>query len=514
MPLRITVVAFCLSLFLTSAAVADEQPLLAMNLAPIEDWRPAWVFVDAFKHARDWLPQEVSNEATWDTGLPLDLTDERWIASLAPNQAAAAIIGIHNGHPYPAGKYTLLYDGEGDFHFRLAAKIVEKAPGRMIVNVDFSKYDMILCRLIKTNPENPVRNIRFIMPGFEKTYATQPFHPKYLDMLRSYPVLRFMEWQRVNSNKCQEWTDRTTLNTFSQARGRGVAVEHCVAISNEIGAAPWLCVPHLASDDYVRQMATLVRDTLKPDAKVYVEYSNEVWNTVFRQTQYCMERGKALRLSSDGYKAGLRYYSQRSVEVFKIWEDVFGGTARLVRVLASQHVDVYKGMEVITWKSAYKHADAFATAPYFGHRYGSPEPGGGDVTIKMTVDQLVEACVEDVDHVNKLTAANVKLTKQYGLDLIAYEGGQHLVGVGPWQHDKTVTKLFVEANRHPKMRDLYVRLLKGWHDAGGGTFAVFNDITSFSKFGCWGMFESQDQPLEKSPKYLGIRDYLKAYGPK
>ena len=50
--------------------------------------------------------------------------------------------------------------------------------------------------------------------------------------------------------------------------------------------------------------------------------------------------------------------------------------------------------------------------------------------------------------------------------------------------------------------------------AGGGTFAVFNDITSFSKFGCWGMFEHQEQAPEDSPEHLGIQDYLKAYGPK
>jgi hypothetical protein len=37
-----------------------------------------------------------------------------------------------------------------------------------------------------------LRNICFIMPGFESTYASQPFHPLFLQRLQNYKVLRFM----------------------------------------------------------------------------------------------------------------------------------------------------------------------------------------------------------------------------------------------------------------------------------------------------------------------------------
>jgi hypothetical protein len=40
-------------------------------------------------------------------------------------------------------------------------------------------------------------------------------------------------------------------------------------------------MPHLADDKYHRQFATYVNDTLRPDVKVYVEWSNEVWHTGF-----------------------------------------------------------------------------------------------------------------------------------------------------------------------------------------------------------------------------------------
>ena len=45
----------------------------------------------------------------------------------------------------------------------------------------------------------------------------------------------------------------------------------------------WVNVPHKASDDYVRNLAQLLKDNLEPDRVVYVEYSNEVWNGIFDQ---------------------------------------------------------------------------------------------------------------------------------------------------------------------------------------------------------------------------------------
>lgn len=38
-------------------------------------------------------------------------------------------------------------------------------------------------------------------------------------------------------------------------------------------------MPHLADDDYYREFARLVKRTLRPDVKVYVEWSNEPWHT-------------------------------------------------------------------------------------------------------------------------------------------------------------------------------------------------------------------------------------------
>jgi hypothetical protein len=48
--------------------------------------------------------------------------------------------------------------------------------------------------------------------------------------------------------------------------------------------AAWLFVP-AADDAYVRKLASFLRDGLRPDLRVYVKHSNEVWNQAFPQVR-------------------------------------------------------------------------------------------------------------------------------------------------------------------------------------------------------------------------------------
>lgn len=66
------------------------------------------------------------------------------------------------------------------------------------------------------------------------------------------------------------WNDRRTLDDASQSDGdlleyfhtNGVAPEYLIELSNEIDTNPWFNMPHRADDDFVRNFATMVRDTL------------------------------------------------------------------------------------------------------------------------------------------------------------------------------------------------------------------------------------------------------------
>ncbi len=68
----------------------------------------------------------------------------------------------------------------------------------------------ISIRIISSNPANPLRNLRVLMPGFERVAGRQVFHPWFLKSLERYSVLRFMDWMATNSETLPPWSQRTT----------------------------------------------------------------------------------------------------------------------------------------------------------------------------------------------------------------------------------------------------------------------------------------------------------------
>ena len=483
-----------------SAAAPPAQPRLGMNLNGPADWNTELPFVDVFRLSRSWISQRQGT--SWGQGPQLALDEHGWVTRLEPNcWAETPLCTVEPGH-YPSGRYTVRYDGEGRLEFVHAARVVSREPGQMVIEVDSSKGGFFL-QLRETNPANYVRNIRVIMPGFEETYQQNPFHPVFLQRWQGVACLRFMDWMHTNGSKLSHWSDRPTPDdaTFTE---QGVALEVMIDLANRLDADPWFCLPHLADDDFVRRFAELVQQRLEPERKVYVEYSNEVWNGQFEQSRWAGQQGQQLGFADKPWEAGWRYTAYRSVQIFRIWEQVFGGTGRLVRVLPSQGANPYVSERVVEFQDAYRHADALAIAPYISCNV--PVQGQGLTTAqveKWTVDQAL-------DHMEKTALpesigwiqGQKKVADKYGLKLVAYEGGQHMVGVGGGENNETVMKLFHAANRHPRMGEIYRQYYAAWTEAGGDLFCYFSSVGSWSKWGSWGILQFYDDDPLQSPKFL------------
>ena len=176
---------------------------------------------------------------------------------------------------------------------------------------------------------------------------------------------------------------------------------------------------------------------------MYVEYSNEVWNGQFAQAGYATELGLALELSPDRYEARLGFYAQRSVEIFRQFVAVFGSAERLVRVLAWQSPGVDAAQQVLQWNDAYQQADALAIAPYIGGSLGLPDMQ--DEVAALPVEAILDRMHAEIPFVMAHVKQHARNAAELGLDLIAYEGGQHLVGVGPAQAHEQLTDKFIAA---------------------------------------------------------------------
>lgn len=185
----------------------------------------------------------------------------------------------------------------------------------------------------------------------------------------------------------------------------------------------WFNLPHQADDEYVRNTAQYIKEHLDPELKVYIEYTNEAWNTNFSHSEYTQKKGIEAGYSQNSVEAGQEYYVVRSLEVFKIFEEVLAERKdKLVRLLGSWDTRPDLTKRLLTYREAYKHIDAIAIAPYFGGNVR-------DFRTSTTVDEIFKYATEDGSYRSlaellKHIQEQAKLTREFGVDLIAYEGGK------------------------------------------------------------------------------------------
>jgi len=496
-------------------AAPAPHPALGTNLAGVADYAREWPFVDAFKTARPWIAQQAGSP--WGQGPPLSLDSHGWITSLQPNQYAETIM-FDNADgaaaDYPAGQYTLLYDGSGTLSFDLqSATIVSHAPGRMVVNVATGLNGIFLIESA-TNPSNPIRNIRFILPGFESTYGSQPFHPLFLQRLQKYQVLRFMEWMATNGSTVKHWGDRATPEDYTYS-WRGVPLEVLIQLANALQARPWFNIPAQASDYYVQQFAHLVQQKLNPSLNFYLEYSNETWNTSFPQSAYIEGQGQALGFSPDPTLAGADYTAYRSVQIFNTFQGIVGA-GRMTRVIASQAANSWLSNQTLQFQNAFNSADVLAIAPYFNCS-DAMTGGFGVLGDPSTADQVAAMSISQVEaiqlaHINNCALqemqSNAAVAASYGLKMVAYEGGQSLVGYNGSENNDAMTQLFGAVNRDSGMAPLYEQYLQNWVNSGGDMFLHYSDTSAYTKYGNFGALEYQDQDPATSPKYQALMNFV------
>src|SRR6202012_4159466 len=117
------------------------------------------------------------------------------------------------------------------------------------------------------------------------TTVTDPWRPELLADLAPYEVLRFMDWNQTNtSNNAQAVWSTRKLKT--QPQSEPVAFEWQIDLCNRAHTDYWLNIPHEADAGTWQKIAQLVHDQLDPSLRVYVEWSNEVWNGSFPQNAY------------------------------------------------------------------------------------------------------------------------------------------------------------------------------------------------------------------------------------
>ena len=335
---------------------------------------------------------------------------------------------------------------------------------------------------------DPVRNL----DCREKDMArSELFSPEFINSLKPYGVLRFLDWSAANANpKTMKWADRTLPGSIYQSRPQGPALEHIVALSNKLSVEPWVNVPWNADDEYITRMAQLMHDGIPSNRRVYVELSNEVWNYGFGVARQAESEGLARKLSDNGFMANLRRYAERTGEVMRIWSKVFADRpGQLVRVAATQHDNPWTAEIVMTAPGLADNIDALATAPYFGHSFFD----GARAKVTDTVSLMNDLAGDSGKVLANQGEANAAWAKKYGKRYIAYEAGQHVIEAGGLSRITAI-------NRSNMMYDIYVNYITDWKARFNDTMVLYSATHPISSYGAWGLREYVGQPLSETPK--------------
>lgn len=503
-----------------------------------------------------------------------------FVSSLQPNQVVRTVIhaGTTPGR-LAAGNYTMRFDGQGTIQM-FGASVVNQSSGQLVFNIASSSGNNIGFNLTTVNAGDPLRNLRILPPGGvcandERRFCDtgnpcasaavcnlfttagvaeqQIFQPRFLTNVAGYRMLRFMDWMETNSSPVVSFADYPTPTSAFWHR---VPPQILAELGNRIASDLWINIPHRADNGFIDAFATVLRDDFRSDRRIYIEYSNENWNGIFAQGreiggQFCPGFADlAANCQQDGvpgngiaceidpntfnipepgrsacFQALVRAWGDRSVQIFDRFDSVFGASAgdRLVRVIAAQAANPDLGRQIMARNvtgqafTVASRTDAYASAPYFGTEYCTPDNGfnpDSDPAIYASTSAFLDHLqTQGLDRARGfMQGSRAMLDNNFGglgIRHISYEGGQHLVGVGGFTFNSTCNTRFDEANNDPRMGTIYQTYLGDWK-LNGDEFTHFVNVGRWGPFGRWGALEFQDQSPSASPKFSAMQAFSAA----
>jgi hypothetical protein len=317
---------------------------------------------------------------------------------------------------------------------------------------------------------------------------------RYVDEMKLFSVVRFLDWSNANSNLPSPWASRPLPGQQVGATWTGdQPIEDMIEVANAAGADAWFTIPWNADDAYVRGLATLVRDTLK--GKAYFETGNEVWNWMFPVTTQALNEGIAKNLSPNKWDNTMLRYAEKTIEQNTILTDVFRTQpSRLVRVASFQSGNVYGIDMFMGFRDVANWIDAIADAPYFGTEALNTLTPNTETQAQLFA-RIEQGRLESIQHTT--TVANA--AKRYGKLSMIYEGGNGTVSSDV---NATVNQ---ELQRSPLMEAAYDRYLADLRAVHTGPLMLYNSTGPTSRYGSWGQHEFTGQSAAVAPKRRAIQ---------
>jgi len=435
------------------------------------------------------------------------------------------------GFQLPTGTYDISYVGTGTLTVSGIGALVgswQSVNGEQRAQIKITgtpgNFGNFLTLNVSNTGSQTVTSIHIYLP--EKN----PFNPAFIAALSPFRAMRFMGWMGTNNSKLTNWSDRPASSHFG-ASPYGVPYELVAELINQTGKDGWINVPELATSSFISSFASFMAQNLDfsritaarqaagftTPFQLIVENSNETWNMGFSAyaTFLAAANANASRYpgtytgsygpswmtgNADLMKVG-EYEADRLVNIGQAFQQAFqsGGHADAIApVLSGWALGAGYSDDGLTfiqknYGTPSKYVSYVALAPYFST---------ADDTTTGSLSTIFPAMVTNVMSMGTALQGFAMLSKQYGIPIAAYEGGQGLTGTT----NQTIKHL---AQFDARMNQTYETYLKFWQQNFGN--ALFMHFTlagtpglpeNIYQYGFWGSLPGVDENLATCGKSL------------
>ena len=486
--------------FQPQSALPPRKAPLGANIEGIADWMRSMPFADVMKSSREFGKPD----QPWVKISNLD--EKGW-----PKEDFGVILfAAQKGVMNLGGTYKMSFRCNGTPTIKpvaSAATISNLVKTGDTWTADLTppkEFEQLMLGFTNTN--GGVRDLKIMRPGAQ---PTDQFYKPFLDHVRRFTNIRYMDWGSTNGNRLEKWTDRTTPANPTYSTPKGVPYEAMIDLSNTIKADAWICIPAHADNQFVKNLAELCKKRLDPSLKLYVEYSNEVWNWGFEQATYNKNMAEAEgpkdpKLSWDGegskWTWPARRIGKRIAEISDTFRAVYGPDfkTKVRPVLATQVVWpenwLYEGMNYIAhnYTKPNEVIYAIAGAPYFNCEEAKNHPN-------VSKDEILNALERTVDDMPVWAKfkEHQEVMKKYGVKWLCYEAGPDTFGPEHIQAKKA-------SQFDPRMEQILTKYWRIWRSGGGELMNYFiAGATNYdSQYGTWGL--TDDLSKTDTPKIRAI----------
>lgn len=505
---------------------------MGTNVSGFAYWESNYPFID-LRRQSDAIQRELGSwNIAESSGAVMD--DRGNITGLATGSVNKGL--IYESSCLYTGDYVVLWNEENSPSIRLgydgpgSLDMVEDdaANGRRVYTLSLpgdltkAEYMRSLLMVRIDAPVSGPTDWHVILPGLEEAHNDgKLFNPDYVSDMKNYDVLRFMDWAQVNHSQVTDIQDLSTMDqdTWSGETGVPYPVQMRLAKATGAGIA-WINIPHLATAETIHEIARQVYAEWEPGLKVYIEYSNEVWNTIFTQSGYADQQGKHLfpSIADAGGSAQSTFIAQKSVEMKEIFTSVFGNDAAAVRLVVAGHIEAngYQGSDPAKcfhncrianpFNDIADQIDVYAVAPYFSAGLQGPQESDVESWADSKLySHLSDAGTNsDIQHISRQLRINMdtltKFTGRQDIVFATYEFGQHLTA----QHDPKgeLAERYSLLQQSTAMGNLYHDLIQAMINAGITVAANYDSHSRHSGGMYWG--SRQGIAGNITPRHLAI----------